>query len=755
MQHAVFPTPFTRPSAALFSSFATALIAAQLGAPAAAQTAVPESNSSSDAATQLERVLVTAERENGLRRQLNEASSTASSLGLPVRELPVSVSTVNQADMQSQGLRSALEATVTAVGVSGGVLPGSIPRYSLRGFTDNNITLLRDGFKQNSVAQSSRPVDAFMLDRIEVLKGPSSMMHGEGAVGGAVNYVSRQPSFRRSVEGYFSAGQFGASRTGVAVTGPLGDSVAFQGALSLVDDTGYAARNRNQQQSASVGVLVKFTPRISSLLQFDTSDETLESWFGLPLIYDAVVDVRTGVRTVGVANIAFHRLENARLDARTRQFNYNLADSYTDGSNQFLRWQTDVELTDSVSVKNTAYLNTHYLNWRNSENYVWNPATQLVQRDLFHIFRDDKVAGNRLQIAFKGMALGRPLLANAGFDISHSDVLRGLRPAGALPGAVFNTALLNPNAGSVPAQFANYVASSEVDVSTKAAFAEAMFEVSSGVKLFAGLRHDRLSADRRDFITPATSAVSSYQPTTGRMGVNWAVSKQLNVYANYATSADPVSQLVSVFAAQKDLPLQKGRQLEVGSHYASADATFDLSAALFRIVKSDLLVTQVIGGVSVPQTVGQQAASGLEVAAAWRPFSAFNLDANAAYTQSRFNDFKEVAAGATFVRDGNTPPNVPTFTANLNSSLRIGMGWSLRGGLRYVGERFANNANLITLPAFTTLDLAAQWDGGPWSANLRLRNATDKLYADWAINQGLQQRVADPRSLDATLRYRF
>ena len=206
------------------------------------------------------------------------------------------------------------------------------------------------------------------------------MMHGEGAVGGAVNYVSRQPSFTRSVDGYFSAGQFGASRTGVAVTGPLSDAVAFQGALSLVDDAGVVPRNRNLQQSASIGVLVKFNPRVSSLLQFDTSTEVLESWFGLPLIYDAVVDARTGVRTVGVANPAFHRLENARLDVLTRRFNYNLADSYTDGSNQFLRWQTDVRLNDNLAIKNIAYMNTHHLNWRNSENYVWNPTTQLVQQ---------------------------------------------------------------------------------------------------------------------------------------------------------------------------------------------------------------------------------------------------------------------------------------------------------------------------------------------------------------------------------------
>ena len=58
--------------------------------------------------------------------------------------------------------------------------------------------LFRDGVRQNTMSQSSRPVDAFLLDRIEILKGPSSLLYGEGAIGGAVNVVSKAPAARTS-----------------------------------------------------------------------------------------------------------------------------------------------------------------------------------------------------------------------------------------------------------------------------------------------------------------------------------------------------------------------------------------------------------------------------------------------------------------------------------------------------------------------------------------------------------------------------
>jgi iron complex outermembrane receptor protein len=117
--------------------------------------------------------------------------------------------------MQLRGLRTAVEAVEAAVGMTGGTSFGSIPTYSTRGFGGNNVTVMRDGIRQNTASQASRTVDSFILDRIEVLKGPDGLMFGEGAIGGAVNYISKSPSADFRGDAIASYGAWGSYRAGV------------------------------------------------------------------------------------------------------------------------------------------------------------------------------------------------------------------------------------------------------------------------------------------------------------------------------------------------------------------------------------------------------------------------------------------------------------------------------------------------------------------------------------------------------------
>ncbi|MGL4574609.1 MAG: TonB-dependent receptor, partial [Burkholderiaceae bacterium] len=372
-------------------------------------------------ATALNRVEVPGTRPVPAPLSLEETADTASSLGLSIRQLPVSVSVIDREEMDRRGLRTPLEATVTAVGVTGGALPGSNPRYSMRGFTDNNITLLRDGIRQNTMAQSSRPVDAFMLERIEVLKGPSSLMHGEGAVAGAINYVSRAPQYTPSTEILAAAGSYDSWRGGASTTAPFAGNTAAYRITGAVSDTGdgYIPRSGNKLASVGFGLAFRASSQLSGGLQFDGQREDTASWFGLPVIYDRAINTLNGqVRASGPANTATDVLVNARIDPQTRRFNYNLQDSFTDGKNTFTRLKLDWRASDAWTLRTQLYYATHWLDWRNSENYVWNPNTRLIQRDLFYIYRDNDLSGLRLQAQWDGALGSMKLRTVAGLDTS-------------------------------------------------------------------------------------------------------------------------------------------------------------------------------------------------------------------------------------------------------------------------------------------------------------------------------------------------
>ncbi|HNK13657.1 MAG TPA: TonB-dependent receptor plug domain-containing protein, partial [Nitrospira sp.] len=116
---------------------------------------------------------------------LEEVSRSASRLGLSIREIPASVEVVDHTMMQERGLRTISEGVQGATGLSVGDSPGNPVNFSMRGFTNNQLRLLYDGLLLGPAQMTSRPRDTWNLDRIEILKGPASVLYGEGALGGA------------------------------------------------------------------------------------------------------------------------------------------------------------------------------------------------------------------------------------------------------------------------------------------------------------------------------------------------------------------------------------------------------------------------------------------------------------------------------------------------------------------------------------------------------------------------------------------
>jgi iron complex outermembrane receptor protein len=340
-------------------------------------------------------------------------------------------------------------------------------------------------------------------------------------------------------------------------------------------------------------------------------------------------------------------------------------------------------------------------------------------------------ANRRTAIAWQSdtSAVGRSRIVG-GLDWSDNDLIRGTRAPGTLPATFVNVSLFDPVAVTTPAAFLNFVPQAEACLKTRSPFVEALVEPIEGLRLIASLRRDDIDLQRIDRLNAANSLTRDYQPTTGRIGVVWSPAPQWNLYGSFTTAAEPVQQFVSITSAQGALSLQRGRQVEVGLKATTLGGDLDFTAAAYQIVKSDPLTTTVINGQSVSQTVGEQKSRGIELAAAWRINTRLAIEANVAYTDAEFARFNEAVAGATLVRDGNTPPNVPTWIANAFVRYEFAPRWTLSAGGRHVGRCYANNANLIDLGGFEVFDAGIDFSPGRWTVGVRGRNLTDELYAD-------------------------
>jgi iron complex outermembrane recepter protein len=121
-------------------------------------------------------------------------ATSATRLGLTVRETPATVEVLDQSTMREQGYRTTTETAQGAVGVLSGDAAGAPAGFSMRGFTYGEVNVLYNGISTGPQSITSRWMDTANLQQVEFLKGPSALMSGLDAIGGSVNYVTRQPT---------------------------------------------------------------------------------------------------------------------------------------------------------------------------------------------------------------------------------------------------------------------------------------------------------------------------------------------------------------------------------------------------------------------------------------------------------------------------------------------------------------------------------------------------------------------------------
>ncbi|MDP0499971.1 MAG: TonB-dependent receptor [Verrucomicrobiota bacterium JB022] len=719
------------------------------------------SSATSEEVYDLQEFAVTASAAQNSTLVLEGRPETGSRLGLSNWELPASVSVISQDLMQQRGLRTAVEAVEAAVGMTGGTYYGSIPSYTTRGFSGNSVTVMRDGIRQNTASQSSRTIDSFLLGGVEILKGPAGLMFGEGAIGGAVNYLSREPLAAAAGELQASVGSWDTYRLGVGWGGPL--SLGGEQPLttwlgySHQETAGYVDRSRERYDAGALALGWQVSDRFRLTLQANYLEDWNQSYYGTPVIYDAVLDTTDpdAVAEVRAFNSSTDRMINPRIDERARRTNYNIFDNYAASRNAFVRLRAEWELTPEVALRNETYVATQELRWRNLETNVWNPVTELVDRRSFlHIYRDDVLVGDRLDVTTQNDLFGRSNRLLVGLSYEHNDMGRGGTPDG-YPTTLDSVSLLDPVLADGPGDRERFQKTSDVLVETTAVYLEDAFELTDTITLVGGLRYDWIELERETLNSTTPVYEKTYRPVTGRGGVVWKVGSHVNLYGSYSRAAEPVTQLVSFTSARDTFSLQKGRQYEVGAKGTFFDERLGLTLALFDIEKNDLLRSTIDPdtGERLSQQIGAQNARGVELAAAFTPAEAWQLELNLAYTDAWYGDYAENLGSGIIDRTDQTPSNIPEWVGSISIRHQLTEALTLQGGLRYVGERFANTNNSVVAEEYVLCDLAVSYRWRQATFTLRGRNLLDETYEPVAGTT--MRRLGDPRSVEFATQLRF
>ncbi|HWI20225.1 MAG TPA: TonB-dependent receptor [Vicinamibacterales bacterium] len=660
------------------------------------------------------------------------SASSATRLNLKPLDIPASVDILNSAVMDARGYQKVSDAVGRMAGVVSGEHPTAPSSFSMRGFTSSQVATLRDGIWLGPSPMVMRPQNTFNLDRIELMRGPSSVINGQGSVAGAINAVTKtaEPTSATSWNTLFSYGSFNTAHAAVGVTGPVADSLWYRVDVSRSSSDGYVSDMNSSSLNVTGSVLWRPVARFRFKLTADYLDDDLAKYFGTPLVpASAAAEPLEILRTT----------TGETIDGRMRFVNYNVSDGHARADQRLFRADASWDIADGVTINNLAYLFDATRSWKNAEGYVYCTAivdvcrqTGVVQRyyGYFVIDHDQQLWGDRVSLNVNRAIGGRANSAVLGAEVASLDFerTRGFRRQAPLtPADAVDP--FNPSPGVYgPIELR---AISPTVIGTFAVFAENSLAVSDRIRIAGGLRYDGLDLDRKN-LNPSTRVPESggftraYTWWSWRAGATVTFRPGLVGYGQYSNAKDPVSSNLFLVNANQNFDLTDAVQWEAGLKADLTGGRTQFTAAWFDITRDDVLDRYSLDSVT---NIGGIRSKGFEASAAARVSAKARAGGNVAYTDTSFQpsaNFQRLA--------GNRPPNIPKVTANAWASYQdiAGLPIEIGGAARYVGDRFANNTTAITMKAYALADVYAAWTRNRLRVTARIDNVTDAVYAAWA-----------------------
>lgn len=660
-------------------------------------------------------------------------------LNLAPEESPATVDTITREEIDRRGLRSVTEAARTLPGVTSGNIPGSPASLAMRGFAGSNVGYLFDGMRAADSALVARDFDTFNFERIEILKGPSSVLHGDGGLAGTINFVTKKPSLEgNSAQGLASYGSFNTLRAGIGGNRVLSDRVAVRADLSHSRSDGFIDDTDSRTTQLTTGVLFEATDRLSLSASYDYfRDHYAASYYGAPLVPRSVAGDPSSVADAPGGQV---------IDAAERDTNYNPRNALMESDSHWLRTRAAYAIGDVWEFVNELSYYTADRLWRETDSYTYNEATGLLDRATGRIAHHHDFVSERAYTRFDGDVLGRRNRFTLGGEYKHTKFRTPRRF-----GTGTSVAVHDPVRGSVPHDTAAHFdtrVNYDSTVDSAAVFVENALNLTDDFIAVAGLRYEHLDLDRRiddRNMDTATRFGRSFDPVSWRLGAVYEISDDAQLYAQFNHAVSPVTSLLLSNTANAEFDLSEGDSVEVGLRTGFWDGRATLTTSLYQIKQDDILTRdpndpqQTVQGGSL-QSRGVEVDLGVDLTPRWR------VDANLAVLDAEYATLVD-ANGRNL--SGNAPVNVPERVANLASYYTLGrLPLTLGVDVQHAGDFYTDEANTIRVDGHTTLGASASYPVAGGTLALRGRNLTDELYGEWSGYSATQIYLGAPRSVE-------
>ena len=675
-------------------------------------------------------------------------AGSASLLGLTVFQTPASVQVVSQQTMREQGYRTTPETAAGAVGVLAVDVAGAPAGFSMRGFSFGEVTTLYNGIWIGPQSITSRVMDTANLEQVEFVKGPLSLMSGLAAIGGSVNFVSRQPTtgpIRSELD--TSIDTLGTYRTHYGSGGSTavpGLDYRFDVSSSKINSFIDGAYQNLDNVSGQINYRVSDAFRVFAAFDYNRDDG--HAYWGTPLTtstFSGPFSTRSVVAGSAINTFDGSVIAPVTVDSRTLTTNYNVADNSIGSHGLWLRGGFELALNNDITVKNQAYEFGAKRHWFDSETYAFNTGSSMIDRDRFFVTHKQQVIGDNTDLIWNSAFFGMENRFAGQLSASRNEIQFGQEGnPDAFPADSVD--VINPVPGLYGVPQPNYRNSKLDDFAVSI---EDRLKITPMLSLIGGIRAEDLTLTRdgvnfNGTIPTGQPFTTTWTPVSYRAAATLEPVKGLMFYGMYATAYDPAAAGIFSVSPANSLQLTSARIYETGVKAISDDKRAELTFAAYDIERRNVYVFLTN---AIATLAGEVHTKGVELAGAVRPVENLKLWGNVAFTQSQYGDFDAFT--------GNTPSNVAPVIINAGASWRFN-NWrwpvEIGGSIRHVGQRFLFEDDLTAMLPYTTADLFAFVDipgrDLPWQGlekmrvSFRVRNVTNAPYAQFS-DPGLPDQV--------------
>jgi iron complex outermembrane recepter protein len=630
-------------------------------------------------------LVVTGDRDTGYRVP---ATSTATRTDTPIRDIPQSIQIVPQEVIEDQQITRITDAARNVSGVSPQTeFSGAYDSLTIRGFTNFNI--LRNGVRIQNPA-----IGGFNIERVEVLKGPASVLYGQFEPGGIVNYVTKQPLRDPYYSAEFTAGSYDYYRPAIDISGPLNSDKTLLYRLNIAYENSGSFRDFIGNEVFS----------ISPVLSYKIGDST---------------DLRLEYEYVSIDN-SFDRGLRPQEFTFDLPINRNLGepDDFYRSDNHFIALSLDHRFSDSLRFK-TSFSGS----FSHQESSYVNPGDEFEAdgRSLLRSYVEgpgyveDLSWQTDLIGKFNTWSIEHQLLF--GFEVSQS--IYNYEQSQVENFSSLN--VFNPDYGFPRPTSFDIGDKFDSTTNTVGIYLQDQVTLLPNLKLLVGGRYDFVdykSENIPDTINGSEVEKSSFydEAFSPRVGIVYQPIEELSLYASYSRSFVPNNN--NATASGEPLPPSRGTQYEVG---LKAEITPDLSLTLaaYDITKTNVPTVDPNDD-RFTTALGEVKSRGIELDISGEILPGWNIIASA-YLNDAFvsEDNDPVIEGARLENAAYHGASLWT-TYEIQSGNLQGLGFG--GGLFFVGDRIANQSDPFTLPSYVRIDTAIFYKRENWRVALNFKN---------------------------------